>query len=237
MSTDNMPMMSDRREVFESNQKNYGDVFKAIADLDALGLDVKAAKSAFNKIRDFLMSARKVAGFRAEDLNLDDVLREARESDPATVTAIADRIANIHLAELRRSLGDHGDAACAAIDARRAELHARWDELRPVVGDFDAEAAIAHDRVAEWQEFRGLSKAWSELRTLENDLLRTGVVPRESSRPGGVHRSVRVGHDAWARWSGRNDLEISDPPAHELYAQAAQALAESSGPRTPVAVW
>ena len=211
------------RAVYEVTATNLGEVRKAVDALDQLGIRVKTEKDKFNKIRNFAGEIAAISKFKATELNVDDVLREAREDAPK-LDEIAARVSGTHLHELRQGLAVHGEAACSAIDKVRADLHARWLELSPEVGHFSAEDAITHDRVDLWREFRTLAGQWSTVRVWENALLRVNALPSERGRNSAGSGRVRKGHDVWQRYSGLFDLRIEDDLAPVAYAVAAEKL-------------
>lgn len=212
------------RAIVESQTRNYSEVHKALTALEYLGINVKKEKARYTEVREFLMEVMRVSSFRAEDMVIEDVIREARENVGGRVAEVGQRIADSKLAELKADLAVHGEKACEVIDDRRAVLHARFEELRPETEHLSADDAISHSKVAEYQEYRALHRTWLEIRTHEGALLRARAIPSESHHGSAGDGRCRIGHDLWSRREGRVHLEISDRPAMEAYAEAVEAF-------------
>lgn len=211
--------MDDAATVAQISARDFAEVRKAVEALDYLGFDMTDEKATFNTLRRFLADVAGAATFRADKLDVNQVLREASEPDPARVRAVGDRIVGVHLRELRDGLAVHGEEACEEIDRRRDALRDRWEELRPVAAHLSAEDAIAADLVSEFREFNGLLRTWSNLRNVERALLNIRAIPSQSGAHAGLsNRPWRVGHLGWARKYGRIELSIEDGSGRELYA-------------------
>lgn len=223
MSVEHNVEADRRRAIVESQTRNYGEVHKALLALEYLGINVKTETARYTAIREFLLEVMRVSSFRAEEMNIDDVVREARENVGGRVAEVGQRIADSKLSDLKAALAVHGEKAGAEIDERRAVLHERYEVLRPEIEHLSADDAITHGKVAEYTEFRALHRTWLEIRAHEAALLRARAIPSESHHGSTGDGRCRVGHDLWARREGRVHLEISDRPAAEAYAEAVAA--------------
>ncbi|WP_336669686.1 hypothetical protein [Tsukamurella sp. USMM236] len=220
-----------QKAVAEASITGFGDVHKALTALDYLGFDVQAQKDRYNEIRKFISDVLQVSKFKAEKMSVKDVVREFHEADDnGSLNAIANRVADVHLAALKDDLAVFGDEAVDRIDAKRAELHARFEELRPECAHLDALGAIDLGKVDDFREYRELGRTWESLRREEKALLRARVIPSEPSNVGHVHQRVRIGMDLLGRRRGILDLTIADPPFAEMVAEAeASSKAVESG--------
>ncbi|TWS27402.1 hypothetical protein FK530_18955 [Tsukamurella conjunctivitidis] len=216
--------MDDAATVAQISARDFAEVRKAVEALDYLGFDMTDEKATFNTLRRFLADVAGAATFRADKLDVKQVLREASEPDPARVRAVGDRIVGVHLRELRDSLAEHGDEAVAEIDRRRDALRDRYNELRPVAAHLSAEDAIGTGLVDEYREYKSLLGAWKAVQSAERALLNVRAIPSEGGAHAKLsHRQWRIGHLAWARKTGRIELDIEDGSGRELYEAAAQS--------------
>lgn len=216
--------MDDTATVAQISARDFAEVRKAVEALDYLGFDVSGAKATFNTLRRFLADVAGAATFRADKLDVKQVLREACEPHPARVRAVGDRIVGVHLRELRDGLAVHGDEACEEIDRLRDALRDRYEELRPVAAHLTADDAIAADLVSEFKEYSALLRTWKAVRDAERALLNARAIPSEGGGLGGLsHRDWRKGHLAWARKTGKVELDIEHGSGRDLYAEAAES--------------
>ncbi|TWS21819.1 hypothetical protein FK268_22525 [Tsukamurella sputi] len=219
------PNMMQQRAVIEVSAQDFQEARNAINALDGLGFDMKREKDEFNALRAFLGEVAQVSNFRATELKIKDVIREASEPDPARIRAVGDRLVSVRLRELRDGLAVHGEEAANRIDAERLALHQRHEALRGTCAHLTADDAISVGLVDQYREFRSLAAEWEQLRRDERALLNANAIPSEGAALDGLaYRRYRKGHVAFAQRSGQLDLHIEDRPASELYAEAARAL-------------